>query len=147
MDFGHSCNVFDWSQPATDRPAVRAIKKAFGLCGIKRAPNLFKKFLDLPGGLWANCIDRWLDTAQRMLHYFTVLLEDSRIRFQPPGFHPMHATWLHGLRASRHRSHPGFACKFRDQTRWNQITKLSEYTEFGCVWFGVFFSSLVEWQS
>jgi hypothetical protein len=49
MDFEHSGNVFNWSQPTTDRPAVPAIKKAFGLRGIKTAPELPKKFLDLPG--------------------------------------------------------------------------------------------------
>ena len=49
LDFERSGDVFNWSQPTTDRPAVPAIKKAIGLCGIKTAPELSKKFLDLPG--------------------------------------------------------------------------------------------------
>lgn len=47
--------------------------------------------------------------------------------------------WAKG---SRHRIHPGLACKFRDQMRRNQIAKLSEYTEFRCGWFGILFNHL-----
>jgi len=47
--------------------------------------------------------------------------------------------WTEG---SRHGMHAGFARKFTDQMRRNQIAKLSEYTEFGCGWFGVLYHQL-----
>ena len=47
--------------------------------------------------------------------------------------------WTEGL---RHGMHAGFARKFTDQMRRNQIAKLSEYTEFGCGWFGVLYHQL-----
>jgi hypothetical protein len=36
----------------------------------------------------------------------------------------------------------GLACKFIDQMWRNEIAKLSQYTEFGCGWFGVSFYHL-----
>jgi len=45
MDFEHSGDVFNRSQPTADRPAVPAIKEAFGLCGVKTAPKFSEKFL------------------------------------------------------------------------------------------------------
>ena len=49
MSFEHPGDVFDRSQPTPDRPAVPAIKEAFGLCGVKTAPEFSEKFLELPG--------------------------------------------------------------------------------------------------
>ena len=43
--------------------------------------------------------------------------------------------WTEG---SRHGIHTGLARKFRNQMQRNQIAKLSQNTEFGCGWFGIF---------
>ena len=49
MSFKHPGDLFDRSQPRADRPAVPAIKEAFGLCGVKTAPEFSEEFLELPG--------------------------------------------------------------------------------------------------
>ena len=49
MNFEHSRDVFNWSEPTADRPAVPAIKEAFGLRGVKTAPEFSEEFLELPG--------------------------------------------------------------------------------------------------
>ena len=49
MSFEHPGDVFNRSQPTTDRPAVPAIKEALGLCGVKAAPEFSEKFLELSG--------------------------------------------------------------------------------------------------
>jgi hypothetical protein len=45
MSFERPGDVFDRSQPTSDRPAVPAIKEALGFCGVKRAPEFSEKFL------------------------------------------------------------------------------------------------------
>jgi hypothetical protein len=49
-------------------------------------------------------------------------------------------------KSSRHGIHTGLSRKFRNQMQRNQIANLSENAEFGCGWFGIFFTS-AEWQS
>ena len=49
MGFEHPGDVFNWSQPTPDCPAVPAIKEALGFCGVKTAPEFSEKLFELPG--------------------------------------------------------------------------------------------------